>query len=101
QKMVTEFVAFTRIGFVTLMLNNVATCRNIANNLGRFATTPPIDVMQNAFAGVPAVLVAAGPSLAKNMHLLKELLGEDEIEPPRHQDTKDHGGRTEGGKRRG
>ena len=78
QKMVTEFVAFTRIGFVTLMLNNVATCRNIANNLGRFATTPPIDVMQNAFAGMPAVLVAAGPSLAKNMHLLKELLGDEE-----------------------
>ncbi|MGN6367385.1 MAG: motility associated factor glycosyltransferase family protein [Phycisphaerae bacterium] len=79
QKMVTEFVAFTRIGFVTLMLNNVATCRNIANNLGRFATTPPIDLMQGAFAGRPAVLVAAGPSLAKNMHLLKELVeGEQE-----------------------
>ena len=42
QKQVTEFVAFTRTGFVTLMLNNVTTCRNIANNLGRYATTPPI-----------------------------------------------------------
>src|SRR5277367_6199619 len=26
QKLITEFVAFTRIGFVTLMLNNVLTC---------------------------------------------------------------------------
>ncbi len=75
QKMIVEFSSYTRVGFVTLQLNSIATCRNIANNLGRFATTPPIDVMQNAFAGVPAVLVAAGPSLAKNMHLLHELKG--------------------------
>ncbi|HUO10021.1 MAG TPA: 6-hydroxymethylpterin diphosphokinase MptE-like protein [Phycisphaerae bacterium] len=96
QKMITEFVAFTRIGFVTLMLNNVTTCRNIANNLGRFATTPPIDTMHNAFAGMPAVLVAAGPSLQKNMHLLKELLGEEEkTETRRHEGTKDHEEKTQ------
>ena len=73
QKLITEFISFTRTGFVTLMLNNVTTCRNIANNLGRYTTSPPIDGMRDAFKGVPAVLVAAGPSLAKNMHLLKEL----------------------------
>ena len=72
-KQITEFVAFTRTGFITLMLNNVATCRNIANNLGRYATTPPADLLQNAYVGLPAVLVAAGPSLQKNMHLLHEL----------------------------
>jgi hypothetical protein len=72
QKAVTEFVSYTRTGLLTLMLNNVATCRNIANNLGRYATTPTIDSMHNYFAGRPAVLVAAGPSLAKNMHLLPE-----------------------------
>ncbi len=74
-KQITEFIAFTRTGFVTLMLNNVVTCRNIANNLGRYVTTPPIDLMQGAFAGFPAVLVAAGPSLAKNMHLLHQVKG--------------------------
>jgi hypothetical protein len=76
QKMITEFVAFTRTSFVTLMLNNVATCKNIANNLGRFATTPPIDTMHNAYGGKPAILVAAGPSLQKNMHLLHEIKGD-------------------------
>jgi hypothetical protein len=76
QKLITEFIAFTRTGFLTLMLNNVTTCRNVANNLGRYATTPPIDLMRDVFKGKPAVLVAAGPSLAKNMHLLKELVGE-------------------------
>jgi hypothetical protein len=74
QKLFTEFVAFTRTGFLTLMLNNVTTCRNIANNLGRYATTPPLDLLRDAYKGRPAVLVAAGPSLAKNMHLLKELV---------------------------
>jgi hypothetical protein len=76
QKLVTEFVAFTRIGFVTLMLNNVITCKNVANNLGRYVTTPPPDLLYNAYAGLPAVLVAAGPSLQKNMHLLHELKGD-------------------------
>lgn len=78
QKLITEFIAFTRTGFVTLMLNNVATCRNVANNLGRYATTPPLDVLRDAYKGKPAVLVAAGPSLAKNMHLLHELVAKDE-----------------------
>jgi len=51
QRQITEFIAFTRTGFITLMLNNVATCQNIANNLGRYATTPPLDVLRNAFQG--------------------------------------------------
>ncbi len=83
QKLMTEFVAFTRIGFVTLMLNNVATCKNIANNLGRYATTPPVDLLNNAYAGLPAVLVAAGPSLQKNMHLLHELKGDENGKGPK------------------
>jgi len=74
-KQMTEFVAFTRTGFLTLMLNNVTTCRNIANNIGRYATTPPVDLLKGAYAGKPAVLVAAGPSLQKNMHLLHEVKG--------------------------
>jgi hypothetical protein len=74
--MIAEFVAYTRTGFITLMLNNVATCRNIANNLGRYATTPPIDLLANAYPGMPAILVAAGPSLQKNMHLLHEIKGD-------------------------
>ncbi len=85
QKLITEFVAFTRIGFVTLMLNNVATCKNIANNLGRYASTPPVDLLHNAYAGLPAILVAAGPSLQKNIHLLYELLSDEEYDRARRQ----------------
>ena len=43
QKVIAEFIAYTRTGLLTLMLNNVATCRNIANNLGRYVTTPAIE----------------------------------------------------------
>jgi hypothetical protein len=78
QKLITEFVSFTRTGFLTLMLNNVATCRNVANNLGRYGTTAPLDLLHNAYQNLPAVLVAAGPSLQKNMHLLYELLSDEE-----------------------
>ncbi|HVX86280.1 MAG TPA: 6-hydroxymethylpterin diphosphokinase MptE-like protein [Phycisphaerae bacterium] len=78
QKLITEFVSFTRTGFLTLMLNNVATCRNVANNIGRYATTPTLDLLQNAYPNVPAILVAAGPSLQKNMHLLHEIKGDQD-----------------------
>lgn len=72
-RLFTEFVAYTRTGYMTLMLNNVTTCRNIANNFGRYVTTPPLDLLQNAYANIPAILVAAGPSLTRNVHLLKEI----------------------------
>ncbi len=88
QKLITEFVSFTRTGFLTLMLNNVATCRNVANNLGRYTTTAPLDLLHNAYANLPAVLVAAGPSLQKNMHLLYELLSDEEYERARQQNPK-------------
>jgi hypothetical protein len=76
QKLFLEFIAYIRTNLITMRENRITTCRNIANNLGRFGTTPPLDLLQNAFAGRPAVLVAAGPSLQKNMHLLHELKGE-------------------------
>lgn len=109
-ELIKEYVSYIRTGFVSLLWNNVATGRNIANNVGRYATTPPIDAMENAFvtAGVnggprPAVLVAAGPSLAKNMHLLKELLGEEqEVTEENHEGTEAlrHKGTMVGGGRR-
>jgi len=73
QKLMVEFVAYIRTGLITLRDNSVLTCRNAANNLGRYATTPPIDLMRDIYKGKPAILVAAGPSLAKNMHLLREI----------------------------
>ncbi|MCH7700550.1 MAG: motility associated factor glycosyltransferase family protein [Planctomycetes bacterium] len=72
---ITEFLEFARMSLVTLVANAQITCRNIANNLSTYVTTPPIDVLENRFKGMPAVVVSAGPSLAKNVHLLAEAKG--------------------------
>ena len=43
-----------------------------ARNGRRIAETPQFGVLQDAFAGKPAVIVAAGPSLDKQLDLLRE-----------------------------
>jgi len=42
-------------------------------NIPRLHEARPVDVLDGRFAGVPAVVVAAGPSLDKNLHLLHEI----------------------------
>ena len=69
-KAIAEFVTFTRMSLVTLISNSRITCRNIAMNLGRYMTTPPIDILRDRFAGNPAIIVSAGPSLSKNIEQL-------------------------------
>jgi Protein of unknown function DUF115 len=44
-------------------------------NLERLATVPSIDPLARLFSGRLAVVVSAGPSLDKNIHLLKQLQG--------------------------
>ncbi len=73
RKAMTDFAAYARMSVMTLVKNAAVTCRNIANNLPTLAATPPIDVLRRRFAGYPAVLVAAGPSLQKNIDRLREL----------------------------
>lgn len=46
--------------------------RNALRNLRHKTEHPSIYALQNRFAGVPAVIAAAGPSLDKNLHLLAE-----------------------------
>jgi hypothetical protein len=70
---VTDFAAFWRMSLVTLVRNAGITCRNIANNLPTYVSTPPLDELRGRFQGVPAILVAAGPSLAKNIDQLVAL----------------------------
>jgi hypothetical protein len=43
------------------------------NNMEFLADSPPWDVLRGRFDGVPAVVVAAGPSLDKNFHLLEQI----------------------------
>ncbi|UCG17552.1 MAG: motility associated factor glycosyltransferase family protein [Phycisphaerales bacterium] len=75
RKLFTEFVTYTRVALITLVSNAQITCRNIANNLPTYVATPPIDILRGRFAGCPAIVVSAGPSLRKNIHLLDETKG--------------------------
>lgn len=67
---VADYVAFVKMSVATLLRNADVTCRNIANNLPVYVTTPPTEALRGRFAGRPAILVAAGPSLAKNIDQL-------------------------------
>ncbi|MCA8962125.1 MAG: motility associated factor glycosyltransferase family protein, partial [Planctomycetes bacterium] len=49
--------------------------RNQAGNLGEYLKSPGIKFLRGALEGEPAVLIAAGPSLRRNLHRLRELEG--------------------------
>jgi hypothetical protein len=46
---------------------------NMLDNVGEIVRNPGINLLYDKFKGKPAVIVATGPSLKKNMHLLKGL----------------------------
>lgn len=70
---VMDYAAFARMTLLTLVRNAGLTCRNIANNLPAYVASPPADLVRYRFVGKPAILVAAGPSLAKNIDQLQGL----------------------------
>lgn len=70
---IVDYAAFAKMSITTLVRNAEITCRNIANNLPTYVTTPPTQTIHGAFKGQPAILVAAGPSLRKNIDQLVEL----------------------------
>ena len=71
----SEFVTFMRMSLLTLMGNARITCRNIAMNFVSYVSTPPIDILRDRFAGRPAVVISAGPSLSRNIDQLAALKG--------------------------
>ncbi len=75
REFIADFSAFCRMSFITLVGNCRITQENVANNLWAYQACPPIDMLRQRFAGFPAILVSAGPSLVKNRHLLKEAKG--------------------------
>lgn len=68
----TKVVAFVRTTMATTLVNAALTCRNLAHNIGHYAAGATVNELAGAAAGYPAVLVSAGPSLAKNVALLSE-----------------------------
>ncbi len=56
----------------TTMVQIQTTLRNLAQNLDHYALGPGIMELKGACAGHPAIVVSAGPSLKRNMHLLRD-----------------------------
>ncbi|MCH7527088.1 MAG: DUF115 domain-containing protein [Planctomycetes bacterium] len=75
RQLITEFVAYSRMMLLTLVGNAEITCRNIAHNLPTYLSTPPIDVLRDRFKGYPGIVVAAGPSLHRNIDQLADAKG--------------------------
>lgn len=69
----TEFVRYARMQIITLLKTARVTFENVAYNLPAYLAGPGVEVLEGRAAGRPAVIVAAGPSLARNLDQLGQL----------------------------
>ncbi|TWT40393.1 hypothetical protein RAS1_41020 [Phycisphaerae bacterium RAS1] len=72
---VADFAAVGRMHLTTLLRNARITVKNIAMNLPAYLDHAGVEVLAGRARGFPAILVAAGPSLARNvdqLHALRE-----------------------------
>ncbi len=60
-------VSAVRTNVLTTMVQTSTTVRNLAMNADRYLASPGIEDLRGALAGRAAVVVAAGPSLARNI----------------------------------
>ncbi|MHC4082458.1 MAG: 6-hydroxymethylpterin diphosphokinase MptE-like protein [Planctomycetota bacterium] len=65
-----EIVTATKTTFLTTLMRSVDTVRNLLLNLDHYAAGAGVADLEGAAAGHPAVVVSAGPSLRRNLHLL-------------------------------
>src|SRR5690606_25137068 len=68
--LLSECVANAKVSLATTLMRSSETVRNLMLNLDHYAAGAGVADLANAAAGFPAVLVAAGPSLQKNIHEL-------------------------------
>ncbi|MEM6458163.1 MAG: 6-hydroxymethylpterin diphosphokinase MptE-like protein [Planctomycetota bacterium] len=71
-RVVADVVAYCRTNIATALVNASRTCRNLANNLDVYAAGATTNELEGAAEGRVAVCVGAGPSLVKNVDLLRD-----------------------------
>lgn len=59
-----------KLTIVTTLVQIRTTLRNLSQNIDHYLVQPGIDDLRDRFAGRPAIVVSAGPSLARNIDLL-------------------------------
>lgn len=72
---VIGFINFAKITLETTLILPQFTLVNELTTLPLYACTPDIKIIKDRFKGYPAIVVSAGPSLYRNIELLKELRG--------------------------
>ncbi len=65
-------VKSTRTHLVTILAHSGFTLRNILMNTGTYATSSGIVPLKDSCEGRTAILISAGPSLQRNLHLLDD-----------------------------
>lgn len=68
----SEFITAAKTTLMTTLMRSVDTTRNLLLNLDHYAAGPGIAELRGITAGRAAIVVSAGPSLHRNMHLLKD-----------------------------
>jgi hypothetical protein len=68
-----ESVRISRANLATANLFGEQWASNAVKNLSAITNTPGVKHFFNQFNGIPAVMVSAGPSLEKNIHLLNDI----------------------------
>ncbi|MDY7108764.1 MAG: 6-hydroxymethylpterin diphosphokinase MptE-like protein [Planctomycetota bacterium] len=72
RSMFLEYVTTARTTLMTTLVRSVDTVRNLMHNVDHYVGGRGVAELEDAAAGFPAVVVSAGPSLKKNVHLLAE-----------------------------
>ncbi len=71
-QLIAEVTEFCRTNMATALVNASRTYRNLLMNLSHYAAGADTNELADAAEGRPAVCIGAGPSLAKNIHLLAD-----------------------------
>jgi hypothetical protein len=71
-KLVTEILSYCRTNVATALVNAARTCENLAHNVHYYFAGADTNELHNLAPGIPAVCVGAGPSLVKNVDLLRD-----------------------------
>lgn len=68
----TDVMRSIRTNVVTTLMQVETTLRNLLLNLDHYVTCPGVLDLKGACDGRPAIVVSAGPSLQRNLHLLED-----------------------------
>lgn len=67
-----EFVRTAKVTLMTTLVRSIDTIRNLLLNIDHYGAGEGIVPLKDACKGFPAVVVSAGPSLARNIHELSQ-----------------------------